>query len=43
MRLDTMLTAVKNVRATLDDFYNSLSDEQKAEFNVIGRQQSAQM
>jgi LTXXQ motif family protein len=42
MRLDTMLTAVKNVRAALDDFYNSLSDEQKAQFNVIGRQQSAQ-
>jgi LTXXQ motif family protein len=29
--------AVKNVRAALEDFYNSLSDEQKAQFNMIGR------
>jgi LTXXQ motif family protein len=36
-----VLQAVKNVRAALDDFYNSLSDEQKAQFNMIGRQQSA--
>jgi hypothetical protein len=31
---------VKNVRA-LDDFYGSLSDEQKEQFNLIGRQQTA--
>ena len=42
MRLDTMLQSVKNVRASLDDFYNSLSDEQKAQFNLIGRQQTAE-
>jgi hypothetical protein len=38
-RLDTMLAAVKNVRAALDDFYASLNDEQKVQFNMIGRQQ----
>ncbi len=37
MRLDTMLTSVKSVRGALDDFYNSLSDEQKAQFNLVGR------
>jgi hypothetical protein len=42
MRLDTMLQSVKSVRGALDDFYNSLSDEQKAQFNLIGRQQTAQ-
>jgi LTXXQ motif family protein len=42
MRLDTMLQSVKTVSAALDDFYNSLSDEQKAQFNMIGRQQTAQ-
>jgi hypothetical protein len=40
-RLDAVLQAVKNVRAALDDFYNSLSDERKAQFNMIGRQQTA--
>jgi hypothetical protein len=35
-RLDTMLQAVKNVRAALDDFYGRLSDEQKAQFEAIG-------
>jgi LTXXQ motif family protein len=40
-RLDAMLQSVKNVRAALDDFYNSLSDEQKAQFNMIGRQRTA--
>jgi hypothetical protein len=30
------------VRAALYDFYNSLNDEQKAQFNLIGRQQTAQ-
>jgi hypothetical protein len=41
MRLDTMLTSVRNVRGALADFYGSLGDEQKAQFNLIGRQQSA--
>ena len=41
MRLDTMLTSVRNVRGALADFYGSLSDEQKAQFNLIGRQQTA--
>ena len=35
-RLETMLQAVKNVRAALDDFYGKLSDEQKAQFEAIG-------
>ena len=42
MRLNTMLESVKSVRSALDDFYSSLSDEQKAQFNLIGRQQTAQ-
>jgi hypothetical protein len=37
-RLDTMLQAVKLVRSALDDFYGSLSDEQKAQFEAIGPQ-----
>ena len=35
-RLDTMLQAVKSVRTALDDFYATLSDEQKAQFEAIG-------
>ena len=35
-RLDTMLQAVKMVRAALDDFYGKLNDEQKAQFEAIG-------
>jgi hypothetical protein len=35
-RLDTMLQAVKLVRAALDDFYGKLNDEQKAQFEAIG-------
>jgi hypothetical protein len=35
-RLETMLQAVKTVRAALDDFYGKLSDEQKAQFEAIG-------
>jgi LTXXQ motif family protein len=42
MRLDTMITSVKGVRGALDDFYNSLTDEQKAQFNLIGRQPARQ-
>jgi hypothetical protein len=41
-RLDVMLEAVGNVRAALGDFYGSLNDEQKAQFNLIGQQRSAQ-
>jgi LTXXQ motif family protein len=39
-RLDTMLQAVKTVRAALDDFYGKLSDEQKAQFEAIGPQRA---
>lgn len=39
-RLDTMLQAVKTVRAAMDDFYGSLSDEQKANFDAIGPQRT---
>jgi hypothetical protein len=35
-RLDIMLEAVKLVRKALDDFYATLSDEQKAQFEAIG-------
>lgn len=35
-RLGTMLEAVKTVRAPLDSFYGSLTDEQKASFDAIG-------
>jgi hypothetical protein len=40
-RLDTMLQAVKLVRSALDDFYGTLSDEQKAQFEAIGPQRTA--
>jgi hypothetical protein len=35
-RLDTMLQAVKSVGSVLQDFYTTLSDEQKAQFEAIG-------
>ncbi|WP_249164160.1 Spy/CpxP family protein refolding chaperone [Bradyrhizobium jicamae] len=35
-RLDSMLQAIGTVRPALDNFYNSLSDEQKAAFDAIG-------
>ena len=35
-RLDAMLQAVKQVRAALEDFYATLSDEQRAAFEAIG-------
>jgi hypothetical protein len=41
-RLDVMLQAVKLVAAALNDFYGSLSDEQKAQFEAIGRQRIGQ-
>jgi LTXXQ motif family protein len=37
-RLKAMLAAVQAIRPKLDDFYNSLSDEQKARFDKMGRQ-----
>ena len=39
-RLNTMLDAVKTVREALDKFYATLSDEQKAQFESIGRARS---
>ena len=35
-RLDVMLDGVKSVRGALDDFYATLNDEQKAQFEAIG-------
>ncbi|MGZ6042806.1 MAG: Spy/CpxP family protein refolding chaperone, partial [Asticcacaulis sp.] len=35
-RLDVMMQAVKLVRPALEDFYATLSDEQKAQFEAIG-------
>ena len=35
-RLEAMLQAVKSVRSALEDFYTTLSDEQKAQFEAIG-------
>ncbi len=40
--LQAMLQAVQTIRLPLGDFYNSLSDEQKARFNNLGRQLFAQ-
>lgn len=40
-RLDAMLQAVKLVRSALDDFYGTLSDEQKAQFEAIGPRRTA--
>jgi hypothetical protein len=37
-RLQAMLQAVQTIRPKLEAFYNSLSDEQKARFNTVGRQ-----
>ena len=36
-RLDALADAVITVKPALTNFYNSLTDEQKAHFNVIGR------
>ena len=35
-RLEVMLDGIKSVRAALDDFYATLNDEQKAQFEAIG-------
>ena len=37
-RLQAMLQAVETVQPALADFYNSLSDDQKARFNTMGKQ-----
>ncbi len=39
-RLDAMAQAVKTVRPALASFYSSLSDEQKARFNMLGPPQT---
>jgi hypothetical protein len=36
-RLEAMIEAANAVRPALEDFYASLSDEQKATFNRLGR------
>jgi hypothetical protein len=41
-RLQAMLRGVETMQPALDDFYNSLSDDQKARFNSMGRQLFAQ-
>jgi hypothetical protein len=40
-RLDAMQQAVSLVRAALEDFYATLSDEQKAQFEAIGQKRTA--
>lgn len=42
-RLDVLLGAVKSVHAALNDFYGTLSDEQKAQFEAIGPARSAEL
>ncbi len=42
-RLATMLQAVTMVSSALNDFYATLSDEQKARFDAIGPQRTAQL
>jgi hypothetical protein len=39
-RLAAMISALRTVRPTLTQFYASLSDEQKARFNLMGRPQT---
>jgi len=39
-RLDAMLQAIVTVRPALDNFYNALTDEQKAAFDAIGPERS---
>ena len=41
-RLQAMLQGVQTVQPALADFYNSLSDDQKARFNTMGQQLFAQ-
>jgi LTXXQ motif family protein len=39
-RLAAMISALRTVRPALTEFYASLSDEQKARFNLLGRTQT---
>jgi len=39
-RMNALLEAIKIVQPALESFYGSLSDEQKARFNLLGSQQS---
>jgi hypothetical protein len=41
VRLDAMLDAVKLVRPALQDFYATLTDEQKAQFGTIGAKRTS--
>jgi len=38
-RLNAILEAIKIVQPALENFYGSLTDEQKARFNLLGSQQ----
>ena len=40
-RLDVMLNAIKLVRPAVEDFYATLSDEQKAQFEAIGQRRTS--
>jgi hypothetical protein len=40
-RLRAMVEAANTVKPSLDSFYSSLDDEQKARFNKLGRQIAA--
>jgi hypothetical protein len=40
-RLDAMLDAIKQIRPALDDFFATLSDEQKAQFETIGTKRTS--
>jgi hypothetical protein len=40
-RLDAMVQAAKTVQPALEEFYASLSNEQRARFNTLGQQQAA--
>jgi len=39
-RIEAMLAAARTVKPALDSFYASLSNEQKARFNALGREQA---
>lgn len=41
VRLDAMLDAIKWVRPALDDFFATLSEEQKAQFDMIGAKRTS--
>jgi hypothetical protein len=40
-RLDAVLQGVQTMRTAVDDFYSTLTDEQKARFNAVGMQRSS--